>query len=133
MAFESFAELARVDLKRVAIQPSRILVKTEFSGEARGARPQTVFRFADDIVEKAGWAPGSSRIELAIDRVDMAIRARQTHSGGYKLIGGTGRPYLKFTAARGMPVTDEPREATDVVVVGGEVMLVLPPGVRLCA
>lgn len=131
MAFESFDDLARVGLKRASMGQARVLVKSEFKN---GARTQTVFRFSDDIVEKAGWTPGEDRIELSIDRSDLAIRARRTVCGGYKLIGnGSARPYLKFTAARGMPVTDEPAEATDVVVVGGEVMFVLPTGVRLCA
>lgn len=69
-----------------------------------------------------------------IDRDDMAIRARKVAVGGYKLIGnGSARPYLKFTAARGMPIADEAAEATDVVVVAGELMFVLPEGVRLAA
>ena len=36
-----------------------------------------------------------------------------------------------LVAHRGMPVADEVTEATDVVVVGGELMFVLPDGVRL--
>lgn len=131
MAFESFDDLARAGLKRAAMKAARVMVKSEFSTRQR---PQTVFRFADDLVERAGWKPGEDRIELMIDRADMAIRARRVPAGGYKLIGnGSARPYLKFTAARGMPVADEAAEATDVVVVGGELMFVLPQGVRLAA
>jgi hypothetical protein len=131
MAFESFDDLARVGLKRVAMKAARIVVKSEFSERQR---PQTVFRFSDDLVERAGWTPGVDRIELMIDRTDMAIRARKVAAGGYKLIGnGNARPYLKFTAARGMPISDEAAEATDVVVVAGELMFVLPAGVRLAA
>jgi hypothetical protein len=131
MPFESFDDLARVGLKRSAMGPARVLVKSDLN---RGARTQTIFRFSDDIVQKAGWKPGEDRIELFIDRSDLAIRARKTHRGGYKLIGnGTARSYVKFTAARGMPVADEPGEATDVVVVGGEVMFVLPTCVRISA
>ena len=129
MAFESFDDLARVGLKRASMKAARVVVKSEFSERQR---PQTVFRFSDDLVERAGWVPGHDRIELLIDRTDMAIRARQVAAGGYKLIGnGSARPYLKFTAARGMPIADEAAEATDVVVVGGELMFVLPEGVRL--
>lgn len=131
MAFESFDNLARVGLKRAAMGQGRVLVRSEFKS---GVRTQTVFRFSDDIVTKAGWLPGKDRIELSIDRSDLAIRAKKTVCGGYKLIGnGNARAYLKFTAARGMPVADEPVEATDVVVVDGVVMFVLPAGIRLCA
>ena len=131
MAFESFDDLARVGLKRASMKAARVIVKSEFSERQR---PQTVFRFSDDLVERAGWLPGHDRIELLIDRTDMAIRARKVAAGGYKLIGnGSARPYLKFTAARGMPIADEAAEATDVVVVGGELMFVLPGGVRLAA
>lgn len=131
MAFESFDELARAGLKRITMGTARVLVKTETGGKNR---PQTIFRFSDDLVEKAGWQAGADRIELAIDRSDMAIRARKTKFGGYKLISnGTARPYVKFTAARGMPIADVPVEATDVVVVGGELMFVLPDAVRLSA
>lgn len=131
MAFESFDDLARVGLKRAAMKAARVIVKTEFSDRQR---PQTTFRFSDDLVERAGWVPGHDRIELLIDRADMAIRARKVEVGGYKLIGsGSARAYLKFTAARGMPVSDEASEAADVVVVGGEIMFVLPAGVRLSA
>jgi len=131
MAFESFDDLARVGLKRAAMKAARVVVKSEFSDRQRA---QTIFRFSDDLVERAGWVPGEDRIELMIDRADMAIRARKVAAGGYKLIGnGSARPYLKFTAARGMPIADEASEATDVVVVGGELMFVLPEGVRLSA
>jgi hypothetical protein len=131
MAFETFDDLARTGLQRTTMGPARVLVKSALRS---GQRVQTMFRFADDIVEKAGWNPGVDRIELAVDRSDLAIRARRTVAGGYKLIGREGaRAYVKFTAARGMPVADEPAEATDVVVVGGEVMFVLPAGVRLAA
>lgn len=129
MAFESFDKLAREGLKRSQMGPSRVLVRTEFKPDARA---QTTFRFSDDIVAKAGWTPGKDRICLAIDRDDLAIRATRVQSGGYKLISnGTGRPYVKFTAARGMPVADTPAEAADVVVVGGEIMFVLPEGTRI--
>lgn len=129
MPFESFDDLARVGLKRASMGPSRVLVKSEGSG---AGRVQTVFRFARDIVERAGWMPGEDRIELSIDRSDKAIRARRVACGGYKLIGGTkSLPYVKFTAARGMPIADQAAEATDVVVVGGELMFVLPEGVRI--
>lgn len=131
MAFESFDDLARVGLKRASMKAARVIVKSEFSERQR---PQTVFRFSDDLVERAGWVPGHDRIELLIDRNDMAIRARKVDVGGYKLIGnGSARPYVKFTAARGMPVADEAAEASDVVVVAGEIMFVLPEGVRLSA
>jgi hypothetical protein len=94
--------------------------------------PQTVFRFARDIIERAGWKPGEDRIELSIDRSDKAIRARRVACGGYKLIGAAkSLPYVKFTAARGMPIAEKPAEATDVVVVGGELMFVLPESVRI--
>lgn len=93
-----------------------------------------MFRFSDDLVERAGRVPGQDRIELLIDRTDMAIRARKVPVGGYKLIGnGSARLYLKFTAARGMPVADEAAEATDVVVVGGELMFVLPDCILIAA
>ena len=49
------------------------------------------------------------------------------------VVFGARRWRLKFTAARGMPIADEASEATDVVVVGGELMFVLPEGVRLSA
>lgn len=93
-----------------------------------------MFRFSDDLVERAGWMPGADRIELLIDRTDVAIRARRVAVGGYKLIGNdNARPYPKLTAARGMAIADEAAEATDVVVVAGELMFVLPEGVRLAA
>lgn len=131
MAFESFDDLARVGLKRASMKAARVIVKSEFNERQRA---QTVFRFSDDLIERAGWVPGIDRIELLIDRTDMAIRARKVAAGGYKLIGnGSARPYLKFTAARGMPIADEAAEAADVVVVGGELMFVLPEGVRLAA
>lgn len=131
MAFESFDDLARVGLKRASMKAARVIVKSEFNERQRA---QTVFRFSDDLIERAGWVPGIDRIELLIDRTDMAIRARKVAAGGYKLIGnGSARPYLKFTAARGMPVSDEASEAVDVVVVGGEIMFVLPSTVRLSA
>lgn len=131
MAFESFDDLARVGLKRASMKAARIVVKSEFSDRQRA---QTIFRFSDDLVERAGWVPGEDRIELMIDPTDMAIRARKVAAGGYKLIGnGRARPYLKFTAARGMPIADEAAEATDVIVVAGELMFVLPEGVRLSA
>lgn len=104
-------------------------MKSEFKD---GARAQTVFRFSDDLVEKAGWQPGVDQIELLIDRSDLAIRAKKVACGGYKLTGSTtARSYVKFTAAKGMPVSDQPSVATDVVVVGGEIMFVLPAGVQL--
>ena len=131
MAFESFDDLARIGLKRSAMKAARVVVKTEFSERSRA---QTVFRFSDDLIERVGWVPGVDRIELMIDRTDMAIRARKVAAGGYKLIGNRrARPYLKFTAARGMPISDEATEATDVVIVAGELMFVLPAGVRLAA
>ncbi len=131
MAFESFNDLARVGLKRASMKAARVVVKSQFSERQR---PQTVFRFSDDRIERAGWVPGHDRIELLIDRTDMAIRVRKVAAGGYKLFGsGSARPYLKFTAARGMPIADEAAEATDVVVVGGELMFVLPEGIRLAA
>jgi hypothetical protein len=131
MGFESFDDLARVGLKRTTMGAARVLVKSEFG---RAGRAQTIFRFSDDLVERAGWTPGADRIELSIDRSDLAIRARRTVCGGYKLIGnGSARAYVKFTAARGMPLADAPTEATDVVVVGGELMFVLPDGVRIAA
>lgn len=131
MAFESFNDLARVGLKRSSMGPARVLVKSEFKD---GARAQTIFRLSHDIVEKAGWQPGVDRIDLGIDRDDLAIRAKKVASGGYKLNGHKNAyPYVKFTAARGMPVSDQPLEATDVVVIGGEIMFVLPFGVRLAA
>lgn len=131
MAFESFDDLARRGLRKATMGPARVLVRSEVG---RSGRAQTIFRFSDDIVQKAGWTPGVDRIELAIDRSDLAIRARKTAVGGYKLIGsGTARAYVKFTAARGMPIADEVAESTDVVVVGGELMFVLPEGTRLAA
>ena len=83
MSFESFDDLARVGLKRAAMKAARVIVKSEFSERQR---PQTVFRFSDDLVERAGWAPGEDRIELMIDRNDMAIRARKVAVGGYKAL-----------------------------------------------
>jgi hypothetical protein len=131
MAFESFDNLARVGLKRSSMKAARIVVRSEFSDRQHA---QTVFRFSDDLVERAGWVPGVDRVELLIDRSAMAIRARKVACGGYKLIGHrTARPYIKFTAARGMPIADQPAEANDVVVVGGEIMFVLPDGVRLAS
>jgi hypothetical protein len=98
MAFESFDDLARVGLKRAAMKAARVVVKSEFSERQR---PQTVFRFSDDLVERAGCVPSEDRIELMIDRTDMAIRARKVAAGGYKLIGNcSARPYLKFGSAR---------------------------------
>ena len=132
MAFESFDDLARVGLKRAATKSARIVVRSEFS--TRTARTQTVFRFAEDLIERAGWTPGVDRIQLLIDRTDMAIRARRVAVGGYKLIGnGRSRPYLKFTAAKGMPISVDAAEATDIVVVANEIMFVLPEGVVLAA
>lgn len=55
MAFESFDDLARVGLKRASMRAARVVVKSEFSERQR---PQTVFRFSDDLVELAGWLPG---------------------------------------------------------------------------
>ena len=52
MAFESFDDLARVGLKRTAMKAAHVVVKSEFSERER---PQTVFRFSDDLVERAGW------------------------------------------------------------------------------
>ena len=131
MAFESFEDLARVGLKRVAMGPTRVLVRSEVSIKGR---TQTLFRFSDDLIEKAGWTAGKDRITLSIDRMDLAIRARRTLVGGYKLIANrSARPYLKFTAARGMPIADTPSESTDVVVVGGEILFTLPASVRLAA
>lgn len=131
MAFESFEDLARAGLKRVSMGPTRVLVKSEVSIKGR---TQTLFRFSDDLIEKAGWTAGKDRITLSIDRTDLAIRARRTLVGGYKLIAnGSARPYLKFTAARGMPIADAPSESIDVVVVGGEILFTLPDGVRLAS
>ena len=84
MAFESFDDRARVGLKFAAMKAARVVVKSEISERQR---PQTVFRFSDDLLERAGWVPGEDRIELMIDRTDMAIRARKVAVGGYKLIG----------------------------------------------
>jgi hypothetical protein len=129
MAFEDFDDLARRSLKRAPMGNSRIVVRTEFSPAGRA---QTLFRFSDDIVEKAHWTPGADRVRLKIDRDAMAIKVERTLVGGYKLLGrDAARAYVKFTAARGMPIADEPVEAADVVVVGGEVMFVLPQGVRI--
>jgi ribosomal protein L37AE/L43A len=78
MAFESFEDLARVGLKRVAMGPTRVLVKSEVSIKGR---TQTLFRFSDDLIEKAGWTAGKDRITLSIERTDLAIRARRTLTG----------------------------------------------------
>jgi hypothetical protein len=105
MAFESFDDLARVGLKRTAMKAARVVVKSEFSARQR---PQTIFRFLGRSHRACGLGARGGQ-----DRVD-------------------DRP-LKFTAARGMPIANEASEATDVVVLGGELMFVLPDGVRLSA
>ena len=131
MAFESFSDLARVGLKRSALGSSRIVIKSDFNS---GRRAQTTFRFSEDLIDKAGWITGGDRIEIYIDRDAKTIKLCKVASGGYKLLGGkTSRPNLKFTVARGMPAADEAVEATDVIVVGGEIMFVLPDAVRISA
>jgi hypothetical protein len=129
MSFESFDDMARAGLKRMTLPPSRIAIKTEVGR----TRPQTIFRFADDLVQQAGWSPGSDRIGLFIHRGNRTIEARRVGAAqGYKLLGGhSSRPHVKFTVAAGMPVADTPGEATDVVVQDGVIMFVLPDGIHL--
>jgi len=128
MAFEQFDDLALAGLKTSKMGKAKVLVKSEFR---TGARPQTLFRFCDDIVEKAGWAVGSDRIGVAIDWSDRTIRARKVATGGYKLSGtNKSRATIKFTVAPRMPVTDQPKEILEAIVIGGEIIFVLPESVK---
>lgn len=131
MAFESFSDLARSNLKRSALGASKVVIKSEFKS---GRRTQTVFRFAQDLVDKAGWTAGADRVEIFIDRGARTIKLCRVPAGGYKLLGGTSsRPNVKFTVARGMPSVAQAVEVTDVIVVGGEVLFTLPEAVTIAA
>jgi len=125
MPFESFADLARVGLKRSVVGATRVLIKTEHKA---GKRSQTQFRLAVDLVEKAGWVAGEDRVEIYIDGETRTIKLRKVAVGGYKLLGSaSARPTLKFTVAKGMPIVNEgPVEAADVIVVAGEILFTLP-------
>ena len=128
MAFISFDELALAGLRTTRMGKSKILIKTEFKDKGR---PQTVFRFSDEVIEKAGWKAGEHRIGLSIDWSERTIRAQKVTNGGYKLSGhATSRAIIKFTAAPLMPIVDQPCEIMDAIVTSGEIIFVLPPTVR---
>lgn len=78
--------------------------------------------------------PGEDRIEVFIDRETKTIKLCKVTHGGYKLLGGaSSRPHVKFTVAKGMPIAETPAEADDVIVIGGEIMFMLPSDVRVSA
>ncbi len=130
MAFLQFDDLARVGLKRAPMKSARIVVRSEFSSRTR---PQTIFRFSCDLVERAGWIPGKDRIQLQIDPTDMCIVASRSDASGYKLTQHrTSRPYVKFTVAKGMPIAQTVTEVTEIIVHEDKLMFFLPKEVR-CA
>lgn len=132
MGFQSFEILARAGLKRSTMGSAKIVIKTSFHDGSR--RPETVFRFSDEIIEKAGLKPGTDRIDLQIDQERMKIKATKKPSGGYKLLkNGKSGGYVKYTAARGMPVVDEAVEVLEALVVENSIVFNLPKAARLCA
>jgi hypothetical protein len=131
MAFEQFDDLALAGLKTSKMGNAKVLIKSDFK---TGARTQTTFRFSDEVVEKAGWIAGSDRIGFSIDWKDRTIRAVKVSKGGYKLNGSPkSRANVKFAVAPRMTVCDKPTEISEAIVIGNEVVFVLPDTVRMAS
>lgn len=105
MVFKTFSDLAKDELRSRAVGSADVTIKSELDLKRR---PKTVIRFSTLLTERVGLAPGRDRVELFIDDSDRTMKCCGSARGRYKLLGArSGRPYIKFTVAKGMPVSEQ--------------------------